>query len=151
MSIGSIIGILGFQHLLLTEGVDEGRASCVNEREDVSLCQLKRRDKLIFKTRTCTAGTTDHQTELNSFLDIFLATELDLKSDTNSTEATSAATRSRNQGRDKGIELTRMGYNVEGGGESPVAHNTRPSGGNNQGHTAFKAEDMVKSRRRGYY
>lgn len=68
------------------------------------------------KSRTCTAGTTDHQTELNSFLDIFLATELDLKSDTNSTEATSAATRSINQGREKGIELTRMGYNVEGGG-----------------------------------
>lgn len=42
MSIGGIIGVLGFQHLLLAEGVDKGRASCAREREDVSLCQLKR-------------------------------------------------------------------------------------------------------------
>ena len=74
------------------------------------------KNKKSSRTRTCTAGTADHQTELNSFLDIFLATELDLISDTNSTEATSAATRSMNQGKREGIELTRMGYNVEGRG-----------------------------------
>lgn len=32
MGVGRVIGILGFQHLLSTECVDEGRASCRRQK-----------------------------------------------------------------------------------------------------------------------
>lgn len=75
MSIGRIVGILSFEDLLSAESVDEGGTSCLGGRSPVNGCFPQMDSRWI---RTSSAGTTDHQTELDTLLDIFLATELDL-------------------------------------------------------------------------
>jgi hypothetical protein len=75
VSVGSIISILALEDLLPTEGVDEGCTACTREGNGqwLSICNA------LGGAHTGTAGTTDHQTELNTLLDILLATELYLQ------------------------------------------------------------------------
>jgi hypothetical protein len=72
VSIGSIIGILALQNLLAAESVDECCAACGKE------IRLVPGSRVIRFRHTCSTGAAHHQTELDSLLDILLATNLDL-------------------------------------------------------------------------
>jgi hypothetical protein len=73
VGIGGIIGILALKNLLAAESVDKSGAAC--RRKEIMLVAGIR---VIGFNHTCSTGAADHQTELNSLLDILLATNLDL-------------------------------------------------------------------------
>jgi hypothetical protein len=75
MSVGRIISILALQNFLSAEGVDEGGTAC--ERNWVNFLDGDEQVSGLW-IRTGSAGTTDHHTELDTLLDILLATDLEL-------------------------------------------------------------------------
>lgn len=73
MSAGSIVGILALKDFLSAKGVDKGCTSCAKEIPGQYGEQWPGRRTL---KHTGSASTTDHQAELDTLFDIFLATDL---------------------------------------------------------------------------